>query len=114
MALEPTIFLLLVAHGVLDFIWQPDVMAVGKSRHYELHKNPDTDFPPWYYWLTSHAMAHGGMVYLITGSLLLGLVEFFLHWLIDFSKCEKWISLDQDQALHMLCKAGYCVYLFYL
>jgi len=113
-SLETTIFLLLVAHAVLDFVWQPDVMAMGKSRHYALHKNPDVDFPPWYYWLTSHAFAHGGMVFMITGSLMLGVIEVCLHWLIDFIKCEKWITLHQDQLLHMLCKAYYCIYLFYL
>lgn len=100
-------FQLVVAHAMLDFILQPDVMADAKSPHSARHGAGARDFPAWYYWMGAHSLAHGGAVYLITGSLWLGLVEVFLHGLIDYSRCADRTSLAQDQALHLLCKAGY-------
>ena len=64
--------------------------------------------PQWYYWLTSHALTHAGIVIIITGSNLFAVIEAISHWLIDFFKCEKWISLHQDQIGHMLFKILYC------
>jgi len=47
-------------------------------------------------------------VIIITGSNLFAVIEAISHWLIDFFKCEKWISLHQDQIGHMLFKILYC------
>ena len=47
------------------------------------------------------------MVYPITNSLLLGLVETTNHWLTDFAKCEGWIGMHQDQGIHISDKVGY-------
>lgn len=107
------LFQLLVAHAMLDFILQPDVMASAKNRHSKYHTRGNQEFPAWYYWLGAHSLSHGGGVYLITGNLFLGLLEMFLHGLIDYLKCERITSLAQDQSLHLVCKLGYCVYLFY-
>ena len=101
----------LVVHVILDFILQPDIMAAAKSRHSKYHEHGNRDFPAWYYWLGAHSLAHGGGVYLITGNMWLGLLEAALHALIDYLKCERITSLDQDQALHVACKIGYCVWL---
>ncbi len=103
-------FQLLVMHALLDFVLQPDIMASAKSRFSRYHERGNENFPAWYYWLGAHALTHGGGVYLITGSLWLGLLETFLHGLIDHLKCEHKTNLRQDQALHMLCKIGYCIY----
>ena len=105
------VFQLLVAHAVLDFILQPDVMASAKDPNSRLHENGNRDFPAWYYWMGAHSLGHGGAVYLVSGSLLLGLIETALHGLIDYLKCENKTSLAVDQGLHMLCKFGYCAYL---
>ncbi len=67
-------------------------------------------FPPWYYWLAAHALVHGGVVFVVTGSAVLALVEVILHSAIDYAKCERWIGFHQDQALHVLCKVGYCFF----
>ena len=40
------------------------------------------------------------------------LLETVLHTIIDFTKCEHWINLHIDQALHILCKVAY-VYVIY-
>jgi hypothetical protein len=105
------LFQFLVLHAFLDFMLQPNIMASAKSRHSDYHKNGNTDFPAWYYWMTAHSLGHGGAVYLVMGSVWLGLLETVLHGAIDFSKCEHKTTLAQDQFLHVLCKVGYVVYL---
>ena len=101
-------FQLLIGHAVADFVLQSDTMARAKDRHSDFAKAMTENFPAWYYWLAAHALVHGGAVYVLTGSALLGLVEVVLHAAIDGAKCERWIGFDQDQALHVLCKVGYC------
>jgi len=102
------LFQFIVGHALADFVLQSDAMAVYKSRHM---KHEHNGFPPWYYWLTSHALIHGGVVYLITGSCILGIIETGVHWLIDLCKCEHKISLHTDQLLHIICKLAYTYYL---
>ncbi|MGD8384101.1 MAG: DUF3307 domain-containing protein [Lysobacterales bacterium] len=100
-------FQFLVGHALGDFVFQRDIMARSKSRHAEIHQTAGKGFPGWYYWLLAHALIHGGTVFLISGSLLLGVIETLLHSLIDFGKCERWYSIHVDQALHILCKFAY-------
>lgn len=52
-------------------------------------------------------MTHGGAVFLATGFWYLGAVESVLHAGVDHLKCEGRLSFAQDQACHLLCKAGY-------
>lgn len=103
-------FQLLIGHALADFVLQSDTMARAKDRHSDLAKTRSENFPAWYYWLAAHALVHGGAVYLFTGSALLGLVEVVVHAAIDCAKCERWIGFHQDQALHVLCKVGYCFF----
>lgn len=105
-------FQFLVGHALGDYVFQRDIMARSKSRHADIFKTAGPGFPAWYYWLASHALVHGGAVFIVSGSMLLGAVETVLHFLIDYSKCEHWINLHVDQALHILCKLAY-VYLIY-
>lgn len=111
-AIAEIFFQMLIGHAAADFVLQSDAMGAGKNRHNDMQERKGLMFPPWYYWMTSHALIHGGVVYWITGSAVLGLIETVLHFVIDFSKCEGWINLHQDQALHILCKAVYCLWLF--
>jgi hypothetical protein len=104
-------FQLLVAHAVADFALQGEAMGSGKNRHNKIHLKAGKHFPSWQYWLAAHSLVHGGGTYIVTGSLLLGVIEMVLHGLIDFAKCEGWINFHVDQGLHVLCKIGYCVYL---
>jgi len=103
-----TLFFLLVGHAVADFALQSDAMAKGKNRNRKIDL---TKIPPeqkvmtvWPYWLTSHALIHGGVVALITGIWWLGLLEAGIHWCIDFAKCENWTGIHTDQGLHIACK----------
>ena len=107
------LFQLVVMHAALDFMLQPNIMASAKSRHSRYHERGSAEFPAWYYWLGAHSLGHGGAVYLVTGNIFLGLIEAFLHGLIDHLKCEHKTTLAQDQALHLACKVGYVFYLVY-
>ena len=101
-------FKFVIGHALGDFVLQNEVMARAKSRHYVETVDRSPDFPRWYYWLSGHALIHGGIVLIVSGSALLGLIETCLHAGIDFAKCEHKISFHQDQALHMVCKLAYC------
>lgn len=107
-------FQLLIAHAVADFALQGDAMGAGKNRHHTIHTNTNSHFPSWHYWMSAHSLIHGGAVYIVTGSMMLGMIETVLHALIDFSKCEDWINMHADQALHILCKIAYCVFILYV
>ncbi len=104
-------FQFLIGHALADFALQSGAMGAGKNRHSGIHAQMGKHFPPWYYWLSAHALVHAGVVYFITGSWLLGVLEFILHWIIDFSKCEEWVNFHQDQALHVSCKLAYCFFI---
>lgn len=111
MAAIELFFLFCVMHAALDFILQPNVMSSAKCRGSRYHRSGNEEFPAWYYWLGAHSLGHGGAVYLVCGNPLLGILETFLHGLIDYLKCERKTSLALDQGLHLLCKVGYTAYL---
>jgi hypothetical protein len=92
---------MVVGHAVADYPLQNETMATEKDRH---STTPLQAAVPWYYWLTAHALIHGGAVSLVTGSIWFGLAEMIVHWLLDFGKCEGWTNIHQDQALHIGCK----------
>jgi hypothetical protein len=94
-------FYLIAAHFLCDFSLQGDAMAREKSRH---SKTDLQKAVPWFYWLTAHAFVHGLAVTVITGSVILGILEVFCHWIIDFLKCERTIDIHHDQLYHILSK----------
>lgn len=104
-------FLLVVSHAVADFVLQNETMVAGKNRNHKIHSLKGENFPAWYYWLPAHGLVHGGLVFLVTNNLYLGLIETALHSLLDFLKCEGKLTFHQDQALHILCKVAYCIFL---
>jgi hypothetical protein len=96
---------LIVGHAFADFVLQSEVMAKNKNRHNKGTPPPHQKYmPTWYYWLTAHALMHGGLVATITGRVEFGLAEFVCHWIIDFTKCEGKINVPTDQGLHIWCK----------
>lgn len=90
---------LCVAHAVCDYPLQGDFLARAKNRAVPI---PGV---PWYQALGAHALMHGGAVWLITGSLWLGLAEMVAHAVIDDQKCAGRLTFNQDQALHIVLKA---------
>jgi len=93
-------FKLLVGHALADFALQPEAMAKGKNRQ----------SIGWPYWLLSHSLIAGGIVYYITQNIWLGIAETILHCVIDFMKCENVTNPHIDQLLHLVCRLCYLIY----
>lgn len=96
---------LLWGHAVADFGLQSHQMATYKNRN----NKPEvpagqTAVAVWPYYLTAHAMIHGAMVYLITGSIVWGLCETAVHWVLDFLKTGNYTNPHQDQFGHIFFK----------
>ena len=107
------LFLLFAGFALGDFALQGDAMAKGKNRNRKPDYIPEGQkyMPCWYFWLGAHGFIHGGIVYLITGSLFLGVFETIMHFVIDFMKCENWTNPYQDQLLHFVCRMMYWIYM---
>ena len=59
--------------------------------------------------MTVHTLVQAGVVWVITSSVLLGFIEFVVHWLIDFLKCEGSTEFEFDQWLHIGTKVVYVI-----
>lgn len=101
------LFWLIVGHALADFALQSDAIAKGKAEF-----STPLYGVPWFYWLTAHALIHGGVVGYITQSTLLGVFEFAFHWVIDLLKGLKITGIHEDQLLHVLCKVVWAMILF--
>lgn len=93
--------LLVVAHALADYPLQGEFMARAKNRFRPV---PGV---PWYQAMAAHSLIHGGLVGVLTGSLLLGVLETVLHFVIDDLKCAHRISFNIDQLLHVACKLAW-------
>jgi len=109
-------FYLLAGHALADFPLQGESMAAckcPKSQH------PAAKAVPWYYWLSAHALVHGGVVAAIIRfhgydpavAVGFGIAETLIHWVIDYGKCAKWFCIHTDQILHVACKAAWTLML---
>jgi len=98
---------LLVSHALADFPLQGDYLARQKVRKDATSKSE------WLIALSAHSVIQAGGVWLLTGSLALGVVEFILHWLIDLAKGEDKFGVVVDQSLHLLCKLAYVIIVTY-
>lgn len=103
-------FVLVIGHAFADFPLQGDFLSKGKNRNSLPPQLADGKGSPkdlWVYLMTAHCLIHAGFVLIITGMVVLALVEFVLHFLIDCMKCEGRTSFAMDQWLHILCKAAF-------
>lgn len=102
------LFALCIGHAIADFPLQGEYLATGKNRRFLIRlQDPSRPVHIWFACMSAHCLIHAGFVWLITGSSLLGFVEFVIHWLIDTVKCEGKTTFNQDQALHIICKIAY-------
>jgi len=99
------LFWLLVGHALADYPLQGNFMSYAKNRR--ISGNRDI----WPGVLCSHGLIHGGFVYAITGSLILGLLETVAHCIIDDLKCSGALSFNQGQAAHIGCKLVWLAFL---
>ena len=97
-------YLLVLGHFVADFALQSEVMSKGKNRKPDYIPAGQTPTAVWPYWLSSHAGIHALAVYLVTSSFSLSVLEFVIHWVTDFFKCENKLSVHQDQFIHIFAK----------
>ena len=90
-------------HALADFPLQGGYIARQKSR---LRASSQGE---WIVALSAHCLIHAGGVWLVSGSLILGLTELLLHSLIDLGKGEGKYGIVTDQLLHVACKLAYVV-----
>ncbi|MBK8094437.1 MAG: DUF3307 domain-containing protein [Verrucomicrobiaceae bacterium] len=101
-------FLLAAAHALFDFPLQGEFLAACKNRHLLAQRaDPARPVSLWPWCLAAHCFMHGAAVWAVTGCFTLGCIEFLLHGVIDFIKCEGKTTFTQDQALHYTCKLAY-------
>lgn len=91
--------LLTAAHFVCDYPLQGEFIAFGKNAAKPL---PGV---PWYQPMLAHVSIHAVAVYLITGLWVLAMAEFLMHFITDHAKCHGRLTYNQDQAIHIGCKA---------
>jgi hypothetical protein len=103
------LFGLVVGHFVMDFPLQGNAVALQKSPRPGARDEGLAKAVPWPYWMTAHALMHGGTVMLVTGSCALGLLETAAHWVTDVAKCMGKIGIHADQAVHIACKLAWCL-----
>lgn len=104
------LFLLFAVHALMDYPLQGAFLSTCKNRHLlKSLQDPTRPLEIWPICMTAHCLIHGAAVWAVTGCFIVGVVEFVLHWLIDFAKCENLTTLNQDQALHCICKVAYVV-----
>ena len=96
-------FAFAIAHALADFPLQGEYLARTKVRHQA------GNLSEWMIALTAHSLVHAGAVWIVSGSVILGVTELCLHWLIDLGKGEGKYGYATDQWLHLSCKLAYVI-----
>ena len=100
-----TFLWLLVMHALCDYALQSDDMILMKHPRVERIES----MGPWLWTMSAHAGINAGGVALVTGSWLLGALEFIVHFGSDTLKCQGRITTYDDQAGHLLSKLVWAV-----
>jgi hypothetical protein len=101
------LFWLVTGHFVMDYALQGNTMALQKSPVPGARDEVLNKAVPWPYWMTAHALMHGAVVLVVTGSFTLGLLETAIHGGTDLAKCCRKIGIHTDQAIHLACKVAW-------
>ena len=99
MDLPMTAIALIAGHALCDYPLQGDFLSKAKNR-----TSPIPGVPYWQA-LGAHVAIHGACVALITGIWWLFIAEAAIHWFTDDAKCRGRLTFNQDQAIHLACKA---------
>ncbi len=100
------LFALFFAHALADFPLQQEFIAQAKKPDFWKEQESSNGFE-WIFILGAHSIIHGGLVWLVSGSLLLGTIEVTLHFTIDHLRNKQLMSFTTDQLLHLCCKVAY-------
>ena len=92
--------LMLIGHAISDYPLQGEWLAKAKDHVHPLISGEMI----WPGALASHAGIHAGAIIVATGSWTLAMLEFVAHATIDYAKCGGYLSFNQDQILHVICK----------
>lgn len=102
------IFILLFLHALADFTFQTNTMANGKNKKTALNNwlklgrdKEDFDKYVWLYWMTAHALIQGGLIGFMFGNWYIAIIEFVMHWIIDFLKTNNYTNIHHDQGMHL-------------
>ena len=103
-------FALVIGHAVADFPLQGEFLAIGKNRRYLVRlKDPNRTPDMWIFCMAAHCLIHAGTVWIISGAIVLALIELVVHWALDQAKCNGLTTFASDQMAHVLCKFAYAV-----
>ena len=103
---------MIMGHALGDYPLQGGFLASCKNRNADSSSFFGGAPAPngiWIHALTAHSLIQAGFVWLITGSVVVMLIELVIHWITDFARCEGWISYHTDQSIHVGCKIVYAV-----
>lgn len=95
---------LIGAHALADYPLQGDFLSKAKNRAAPI---PGV---PWWQAMAAHCAIHGAAVALITGIWWLFFAEVGIHWFTDDAKCRGKLTFNQDQAIHVVCKAAWLLF----
>lgn len=93
-----TAIALIAGHVVADWALQPAELSHGKRSKDAITAARN---------LCAHGAIHAGFVLAATGSLWCAAAELVTHPLIDHAKARGWLTLEEDQALHIAMKVAY-------
>jgi len=101
MTFELMAIALLAGHAICDYPLQGDFLTKAKNRAIPI---PGV---PWWQALGAHSIMHGAMVAFLTGIPALFVAETVIHAITDDAKCTGKLTFNQDQSIHLVCKAAW-------
>ncbi len=105
---------MIMGHSLGDYPLQGAFLSSCKNRNTDSSIFFGRSTVPeglWLHALTAHSLIQAGIVWIITGSLAVTIIELVIHWITDFVRCEEWISFNMDQAIHIGCKIVFAILL---
>ena len=92
-------------HALTDYALQPEWMGSHKRPHQP--QDLDKHLEPWWWSMGAHGLLNGLGVWVITQSVLLGVLETAVHFLLDTAKAQGDLTMQQDQYGHWASKVGW-------
>ena len=105
MATLTTLWWLLCAHALTDYVLQSDRMAAYKHPAETRH----ADYGPWWWWMVAHGLINALGVLYVTQNVWLSVGECIVHMMLDTFKSRGFLTTNQDQAGHLLSKVLWAV-----
>lgn len=97
------LFLMLIGHAIADGPLQPGWLSRDKRHEWWQIRWSALGF---------HGSVHGFFVMIFTGRPELFFAELVTHVAIDYAKSRGRLSMEADQALHVVCKIVWAFYVF--